>query len=513
MDEETLARSIDLYKSQLSQVEAALTNGLDGDKSDLLQLQSDLQEVIKLTEESLLSLKKSKLLNFLDEVSGEQSSKNEDNLDAELEAFRECLSADVTNVDDTPKENDTEENEEEVEDELCGTQCRLLYSQEWGASQYHNAIVLNTENTDDNQEVKVRVLFCNPTHISMVPCPYFLEGKCKFSETDCRYSHGHIANVTELESFKEPDFSNLKAGCKCLARYDDSVWHRATVEAIDLEKHQITVQYENYDETATLNLESILPIEDIDSSLSDSEDDAAVSLPASSSSTPEHLGSESPVLLWQPGSSSAIGEWERYTSGIGSKLMLKMGYEYGKGLGKNGEGRVEPVEAVIVPQGKSLDHCMELKEKKKLKIVGKKKQKGFFMAGNQARKKKENVFDFINSRLGTRKSKVNEFLKKTGLPKKGDGAGGSSEGQSSLIAGRGLNIKLVQTQEEIRKVEKHLAHKKHSLQRNSRDKATAVHMQEKINEMENYLLRLKSSESVLQKNQNSRNQHKKLTIF
>ena len=26
----------------------------------------------------------------------------------------------------------------------------------------------------------------NPTHKSMVPCPYFLDGKCRFSDDDCR---------------------------------------------------------------------------------------------------------------------------------------------------------------------------------------------------------------------------------------------------------------------------------------------------------------------------------------
>ena len=34
----------------------------------------------------------------------------------------------------------------------------------------------------------------------------------------------------------------------------------------------------------------------------------------------------------------------------------------GEGLGRRGEGRVEPVSAVIYPAGKSLDWCMEKRE-------------------------------------------------------------------------------------------------------------------------------------------------------
>lgn len=44
-----------------------------------------------------------------------------------------------------------------------------------------------------------------------------------------------------------------------------------------------------------------------------------------------------------------------------------MGLIHSKGLGKRGEGRIEPVEIKILPAGKSLDMCAEMREKGKLR--------------------------------------------------------------------------------------------------------------------------------------------------
>jgi len=43
--------------------------------------------------------------------------------------------------------------------------------------------------------------------------------------------------------------------------------------------------------------------------------------------------------------------------GVGSRIMAKMGYVVGQGLGKNSEGRAEPVPIQLLPQG---DWCLVL---------------------------------------------------------------------------------------------------------------------------------------------------------
>lgn len=54
-----------------------------------------------------------------------------------------------------------------------------------------------------------------------------------------------------------------------------------------------------------------------------------------------------------------VGAFERHTKGIGMKLLLKMGYKPGEGLGKDAAGRSEPIQVKLRPRGVGIGFAPE----------------------------------------------------------------------------------------------------------------------------------------------------------
>lgn len=53
-------------------------------------------------------------------------------------------------------------------------------------------------------------------------------------------------------------------------------------------------------------------------------------------------------------SSANIGSFEVHTTGFGSKMLAKMGYTEGEGLGRNGQGMAKPIEVIRRPKSLGL---------------------------------------------------------------------------------------------------------------------------------------------------------------
>jgi G patch domain-containing protein 2 len=53
-------------------------------------------------------------------------------------------------------------------------------------------------------------------------------------------------------------------------------------------------------------------------------------------------------------STSGIGSFEKHTKGFGSKMMAKMGFVEGSGLGRESQGITAPLGAVRLPKSRGL---------------------------------------------------------------------------------------------------------------------------------------------------------------
>ncbi|NXT55071.1 ZGPAT protein, partial [Pluvianellus socialis] len=537
MDEESLEAAIHTYNAQLQQVELALGAGLDpSQQSDLIQLQEDLKQLIELTESSLVSVKKSKLLATLDPNAASSSSSpvglpeqeaNPDSSaqDEEYAAFKEAIAELGTNEnssannseipskrdEETDDKNESKYSEEEEEsdreeEELSGMKVKAPYYSSWGTLEYHNAMIVGTEDLEDGS-AGVRVLYLYPTHKSLKPCPFFLDDKCRFKE-NCRFSHGQVVSVEELQPFQEPNLSTLEVGSACLAKHSDGIWYTAKIT--DIDSGYYTVKFDSLLlKEAVVEGDSVIPPLRSEDGAESAESDAdSVDDSGYAKGVPENGE-------WTPACSSSFGGWEAHTRGIGSKLLVQMGYEFGKGLGKNSEGRVEPVQAVVLPRGKSLDQCVEVLQKRKQgkldpgksrKCRAKGNSSGQFPAGG--RKPSRNVFDFLNEKL--RGKSTGEKAGGMAVPERNS----KEIYRASKSTKKALSVRLFQTMEKIEQTQKGIIGIQQALERNiGRHSVATAQLKEKLANAHKQLEQLQAQAASLQREQKKADTHKKMTEF
>ncbi|XP_075553849.1 zinc finger CCCH-type with G patch domain-containing protein [Dermacentor variabilis] len=522
-DEKALHESLKQYEQQLEAVELALSSNTSASQAaDLLELKQNLEEVISLT--------KATLRGVVDEDSSTHQEQVHDDTDideefarfqaemASLGASSEHQDQAVTAVEDHSKEL------AELVDHLEGSKVRAPFSKDWGQMSYHSAIVLSVDASDITHvdDIKVNVMFTHPTVSAMKPCSFFLEGRCKFSQERCRFSHGHAVALSELREYSEPSFSTFKPGSPCLVKSDiDGLWQLAALESIGQRQDEVMVCLSHSGKTVSIGVEDVFPLEgngEVESSDSDGDSQpAADAVPVTGGCDDEQEGV--PVVAWSPSTASGLplGAWEKHTKGIGSKLMEKMGYVWGQGLGIRGNGRTEPIEAVVLPAGKSLDKCMELKElgmtqdsakvQKKMLLKMKREEEKIERRYHKAAQP-ESVFDFLNGQIFSKKDSKNAG-EQYNIQKEAN----SSQDLKSVSV-RGLGIEALQVTEAIKRAEREIVRLGHSSARNKdRDKVMHAQVEKKIEEQRQLIRQLQSKERSIAAEQQHRKGNDKLRIF
>lgn len=537
-----LKQSLDQYEEQLCMVNTTLgTVDDDSEREALLTLQTDLQQLIQLTKESL------ETFAAKDVASTTSESQTKDDLDDEYALFKAEMEKNGAYEADNGKTSEESSEDKNIEDELSsllGMKCAVYHTHAWGGRPgLYNAMVsaiVPRQNDVQFKDLQVRVLFTHPTHAEMLPCPYFLEGECKFSDQQCRYSHGALVQLSDLKEAIEPDFASLKIGSRILMKLKPPVdedisltkrstekyhlWHTAIIRSLDLVKRTCSVRMENGVHTGqkrklgsddyVLKIEDIYPLDnnddkdnsDTDDSLSDTE------YPENKTKCENRTEDTQSLLIeksLQNPNNTPIGEWERHTRGIGSKLMLAMGYVPGTGLGAASDGRVKPVEARVLPVGKSLDHCMAISQKnaaqdplkveQKLRRLQKKEEERHRRAYEQAKEReRRNVFNFLNTALG---DQVEEKV----------------EPESSLnvkqSSSKDLNIEQFKIAEDKKRIEREIIKLNSSLIKYPSGSNGHKSINSQIIEKNKELSCLLQKEKQISKEQAHRKDKQKMTVF
>lgn len=233
--------------------------------------------------------------------------------------------------------------------------------------------------------------------------------------------------------------------------------------------------------------------------------------------------------LLTPAPDQKLGAWEAHTKGFGSRILQKFGYIVGTGLGQNGEGIVVPISAQVLPPGRSLDHCMTLREQangdrdlfsveKKLKRQQDRQERQNVKAYEREKQKEDNIFHFLNQNILNNMPSTSAAAAAAATAAIMMKDANRSTSKSSPIdykaqTNRKLNVESLKIGEDIRRMEREIQKLQESLRRHKDGTQMSQQLNMQLDIRKTELDRMKKSESCLQKEQNLRKDKTKLTIF
>ncbi|KAJ8947035.1 hypothetical protein NQ318_019927 [Aromia moschata] len=427
-----------VYKQQLIQVNQALLTSPEGaEREELLVLKGNIEELLSL---------------FNAEEESTEPSTSKDPLSDEFALFMAKMEKEGA-IENPTKKCDTKKLEDFKE--LEGTKCRAPHTHQWGHVAYHNAMICSVipETMSNFDEVKVRVLFINPTHQEMLPCPYYYKSECKFSEDKCRFSHGEIVLYSSLQEYVEPKFDLLSTGSTVLAKQSNNLWYRAVIRKLYGEKCLVNNE-ENVNDYETS--------EDDETNADDKDDVINMSL-----------------MVTPP--SDKLGDWGKIHKGYWIKADAKNGLHSRYWLRKELRRQTRSSNSGDFTRweifsdgetGRGSDHCMKLREQagddkdlfsveRKLKKM-QRKQELQNQKAYERQCKKVDVFNFINETLseGNNQKSEDSHTERQKIKKE---------------CSRSLNIRSLQIADNIRRIERDLETLKNSLARHT-DASSNIHL-------------------------------------
>lgn len=214
-------------------------------------------------------------------------------------------------------------------------------------------------------------------------------------------------------------------------------------------------------------------------------------------------------------------------------MMQKFGYVIGTGLGQNGEGIVVPISAQVLPPGRSLDHCMALREQangnkdlfsveKRLKRQQERQERQNVKAYEREKQREDNIFNFLNQNI------LNNMPSTSGMNYNTNTAAAAaammmkdtkrSTSKPPPIdykaqTNRKLNVESLKIGEDIRRMEREIQKLQESLRRQKDGTHISQQLNMQLDIRKTELDRMKKSESCLKNEQNLRKDKTKLTIF
>ncbi|RKO83391.1 hypothetical protein BDK51DRAFT_44021, partial [Blyttiomyces helicus] len=355
---------------------------------------------------------------------------------------------------------------------------------------------------------------------------------CACAAPSCANSHGLEVDIGHLLPIAVLDVARLRVDARALAAFD-GLWYPCSVVDVD-GRGGFSVVFDGFEgERTWVGPEEIVPLvgledeEDVEERGGGRDEDTSTEEGEDDGESEEENGSVSCGIgaLGTPSAGSdgtPFGDWEAHTKGIGSRLMLKMGYRMGSGLGRHAEGIVRPVEVRILSSGKGLGHS-GMKRKRTstphsgsgASTPGRKRGKTGSDAGSISSASASTVFDFLNGSLNARHRPVpspssshapTPVREPSALPKPGT--------STATANAKATNLKLCRAQDNIAALRKELAKLRESHQRNERrDPKVAAALKIRIDEVTTAIESLQRREKALEAARDADKSKKKMLVF